>query len=139
MGSMIALLVHMVPLGLAAVASLVPIIAGITFSSGRNPTLKITAYILGCLLTYSVIGAIGVAIINATTELGNHGHPSTLALTIKLVIGAFFLAFALLYLAVRKVNTGSPRWLQLPRLGPGGSGSRGITMSSWPSCSESWD
>jgi hypothetical protein len=128
---MIALLVQMVPLGLAAAASPVPIMTGITFSSGRNPTLRITVYLLGGLLTYAVIGAIGVAIISATSKLGTHGHPSTLALVIRVVIGALLLAFALFYLALRKVNSGPPRWMQaLESFGPSMAFLTGIVILS---------
>jgi len=93
--------------------------------------LKIAAYILGGLLTYAVVGAAGVAIINATSDLGTNGSPSTLALGIKVIIGAFFLALAAFEFTVRKAGADTPRWMKtIESFGPGRAFLSGIVLLS---------
>lgn len=128
---MFGVLLHIVPLGLAAAASPVPVITGITLTGGRRPTLLLLTYILGGLLAYGVVGAIGIGLVGATDELSTKGHPSTLALAIQLAIGGFMLAAALFSFLTRRAEGGAPRWMKaIEGFGPWRSFLAGIVILS---------
>jgi hypothetical protein len=128
---MLILLIQMVPLGLAAAASPVPIMTGITLSGGRRPAALVGSYLGGGLLGYVVIGGIGLAIISQVSGLGTSGHPSTLALTIELVIGGFLLAGALFSVLVGREGSGSPRWMKaIEAFGPARAFLTGLVILS---------
>jgi hypothetical protein len=126
-----AVLIQMVPLGLAAAMSPVPIMTSVTLTGGRRPRVSVGAYVLGGLLAYAVLGAIGIALIGQSSGLTSRGHPSTLAFTIQVVIGGFFLAFALFSLVTRQSQNGAPRWMSaLAGFGPGRAFLAGIVILS---------
>lgn len=128
---MAAVLIQMVPLGLAAAASPVPIIAGVTLTGTPRPRLSVGAYVLGGLLAYIVVGTIGVTLVNQSSDLGNHGHPSRLALVIQALIGCLFLLVALFSVITRHHQTRTPRWMSaLQQFGPGRAFLTGIIVLS---------
>jgi hypothetical protein len=121
----------MVPLGLAAAASPVPIITGITLTGGRRPTVSLVAYLLGGLLAYAVLGAVGVGLVSQSSVLGREGNPSTLALSIELVIGVFLVAAVLFILLTRRAASGTPRWMTaVEAFGPARAFLTGIVILS---------
>jgi hypothetical protein len=128
---MVVVLIQMMPLGLAAALSPVPIMTGITLSGSRRPMVSVGSYLVGGLLGYGILGAIGIAIIGASSVLGKGGHPSTLALRIELVIGALLLAGALFTLVTRRKGSGPPRWMTtVEGFGPGRAFLAGLVILS---------
>src|SRR5438270_1278652 len=108
---MIALLLQMIPLGIAAAISPVGAIGGIAVTTGKHPTADSLAYNLGGLLVYLVIGLIAIIWFQGEHEFGHGGHPSTLTSSIKVVIGGALLVLALFYWFIAREST-SPKWIE---------------------------
>src|SRR4051794_36529774 len=121
----------MVPLGLAAAISPVPIITSVTLTGTRRPTLTVTAYVLGGLLAYTILGMLTVAVVSTSSQLGHNGTPSPLALAINFVIGGALLALALFSVVTRHHEHGAPRWMTaVQNFGPGRAFLAGIVVLS---------